>query len=98
MIQPTYLTKRYDNTTVVEHLNLQIDSGEIVGIIGHNGAGKITTMKMIVGLVEPTSGQVQVMAQYSEGKHQSQTAHWVPAGRESSLRSHDRPAVSAIFL
>jgi ABC-type multidrug transport system ATPase subunit len=42
-------------------LNLQINPGEIVGIIGHNGAGKSTTLKMIAGLVEPTSGHIQVM-------------------------------------
>ena len=61
MIQLTDVTKRYDNTTVVERLNLQINTGEIVGIIGHNGAGKSTTMKMIAGLVEPTTGEVRVM-------------------------------------
>lgn len=61
MIQLTNVTKRYDNTTVVDRLNLQINEGEIVGIIGHNGAGKSTTMKMIAGLIEPTSGDVRVM-------------------------------------
>ncbi len=61
MIQLANVTKRYDDTIVVDHLNLQIDSGEIVGLIGHNGAGKSTTLKMIAGLVEPTSGHVQVM-------------------------------------
>ena len=61
MIQLENVTKRYDNTIVVDRLNLQIDSGEIVGIIGHNGAGKSTTLKMLAGLVEPTSGHVQVM-------------------------------------
>src|SRR5512138_1280513 len=61
MIQLTDVTKRYDDTIVVDRLNLQIDPGEIVGIIGHNGAGKSTTLKMIAGLLEPTSGHVQVM-------------------------------------
>ncbi len=61
MIELTNVTKQYDNTTVVEPLNLQINAGEIVGIIGHNGAGKSTTMKMIAGLVEPTTGHVRVM-------------------------------------
>lgn len=61
MIELIDVTKRYDDTTVVDRLNLQIDPGEIVGIIGHNGAGKSTTMKMIVGLVEPTLGHVKVM-------------------------------------
>ncbi len=61
MIELTNVTKQYDNTTVVEPLNLQINAGEIVGIIGHNGAGKSTTMKMMAGLVEPTAGEVRVM-------------------------------------
>jgi len=61
MIQLTDVTKRYDDTIAVENLNLQIGSGEIVGILGHNGAGKSTTLKMIAGLVEPTSGHVHVM-------------------------------------
>ena len=61
MIQLMDVTKRYDDTIVVDRLNLQIDPGEIVGLIGHNGAGKSTTLKMIAGLVEPTSGQIHVM-------------------------------------
>jgi ABC-2 type transport system ATP-binding protein len=61
MIQLLDVAKRYDDTIVVDRLNLQIHPGEIVGMIGHNGAGKSTTLKMIAGLVEPTSGQVQVM-------------------------------------
>jgi ABC-2 type transport system ATP-binding protein len=61
MIQLTDVTKSYNNTIVVDRLNLQITSGEIIGLIGHNGAGKSTTLKMIAGLVEPTSGRVQVM-------------------------------------
>jgi len=61
MIKLTDVSKRYDDTIVVDRLNLQIDPGEIVGLIGHNGAGKSTTLKMIAGLVEPTSGHVQVM-------------------------------------
>src|SRR5262245_43384214 len=61
MIQLVDVTKRYDDTIVVDRLNLQIDHDEIVGMIGQHGAGKITTLKMIAGLVEPTSGRVQVM-------------------------------------
>src|SRR5689334_397411 len=61
MIQLTDVTKSYNDTIVVDHLNLQIAAGEIIGLIGHNGAGKSTTLKMIAGLIEPTSGRVQVM-------------------------------------
>jgi ABC-2 type transport system ATP-binding protein len=61
MIQLSDVTKIYDNTIVVDRLNVQIGHGEIVGLIGHNGAGKSTTLKMIAGLIEPTSGRVLVM-------------------------------------
>jgi ABC-2 type transport system ATP-binding protein len=61
MIQLVDVTKRYNDTTATENLNIHIEAGEIVGIIGHNGAGKSTTLKMIAGLVEPTSGSIRVM-------------------------------------
>jgi ABC-2 type transport system ATP-binding protein len=63
MIHLNHVTKRYHDYTAVDDLSLQIDEGEIVGIIGHNGAGKSTTLKMIAGLLEPTEGLVQVMGQ-----------------------------------
>ena len=61
MIELNHVFKRYNDTTAVDDLTLQIADGEIVGIIGHNGAGKSTTLKMIAGLIEPTSGTVRVM-------------------------------------
>ena len=61
MIQLNDVIKQYNDTTVVDKLNLHISQGEIVGIIGHNGAGKSTTLKMIAGLIEPTSGRIKVM-------------------------------------
>ncbi len=80
MIELTDVTKRYDNTTVVESLNLQIAAGEIVGIIGHNGAGKSTTMKMIAGLIEPTTGSVRVMGRdiHREGVKVKQQIGYLP--------------------
>jgi ABC-2 type transport system ATP-binding protein len=50
------LTKTYDEHTVVDHLNLQIEQGEIVGLLGPNGAGKTTTLLMLTTLKTPTSG------------------------------------------
>jgi ABC-2 type transport system ATP-binding protein len=61
MINLVNVTKRYGDVVAVDHLDLTIADGEIMGIIGHNGAGKSTTLKMILGLVSPTSGQVKVM-------------------------------------
>ena len=51
MISLSHVYKQYHNTIAVEDLNLEVSRGEIVGIIGHNGAGKSTTLKMIAGLV-----------------------------------------------
>ena len=61
MICLEHVSKRYHDFVAVDDLNLEVADGEIVGIIGHNGAGKSTTLKMIAGLIEPTSGTVQVM-------------------------------------
>lgn len=54
------LTKKFDAFTAVDGLNLAIQKGEILGLLGVNGAGKTTAINMILGLVEPTSGSVKV--------------------------------------
>lgn len=56
IIELRELTKRYDQLTAVDHLNLTISKGEIFGLLGPNGAGKSTTILMMLGLTEPTSG------------------------------------------
>jgi lipopolysaccharide export system ATP-binding protein len=52
------LTKSYNGRTVVRGVNLELNSGEIVGLLGPNGAGKTTTFYMTVGLTSPDSGRV----------------------------------------
>ncbi|HGD9418443.1 TPA: ATP-binding cassette domain-containing protein, partial [Streptococcus agalactiae] len=52
------LTKSYDKKTILNNINLTIDSGKIVGLLGENGAGKSTLMKCIVGLVKIDSGEI----------------------------------------
>ena len=54
------LTKNYDGTTVVDHLNLHIKENEVFGLLGPNGAGKTTTILMLLGLTEPSSGTALV--------------------------------------
>ncbi len=61
MIKLTGVTKLYKDFEAVGGLDLEVRDGEIVGIIGHNGAGKSTTLKMMAGLISPTSGTVEVM-------------------------------------
>lgn len=60
IIEATSLTKSYGDFIAVNELNLRIDEGEIFGFLGPNGAGKTTTMLMLLGLTEPTSGNVMV--------------------------------------
>src|SRR5512136_2888577 len=50
------LTKKYGEFTAVDHVNYQIEEGEIFGLLGHNGAGKTTTILMLLGLIPPTEG------------------------------------------
>jgi ABC-2 type transport system ATP-binding protein len=52
------LTKRYGASVVVDDVSLRIERGEVLGYLGPNGSGKSTTIKMIVGLVEPTTGWI----------------------------------------
>ena len=54
------LTKRFASFTAVDHLDLRIEKGEVVGFIGPNGAGKSTTIRMLCGLLRPSEGRASV--------------------------------------
>jgi len=60
MIRLTNLTKRYGGFTAVDAINLAVPRGELFGFLGPNGAGKTTTLRMIAGILRPTSGTVQI--------------------------------------
>lgn len=60
MIRTINLTKRFGRLIAVDNLNLEISPGEIFGFSGPNGAGKTTTVKILTGLLKPTSGQAIV--------------------------------------
>ena len=63
MIEAVHLCKRYGAQTAVEDIHFSVSPGEIVGLIGHNGSGKTTTMRMLTGCLEPTSGDVLIDGQ-----------------------------------
>jgi lipopolysaccharide export system ATP-binding protein len=63
ILSATALTKSYNNRHVVDGVSLVIRSGEVVGLLGPNGAGKTTSFYMIVGLIGPDSGSIQIDAQ-----------------------------------
>ena len=60
MITLTSLSKRYGKFTAVDSISLTIPRGTLYGLLGPNGAGKTTTMRMIAGILRPTSGEVSV--------------------------------------
>ncbi|MEU1916953.1 ABC transporter ATP-binding protein [Streptomyces massasporeus] len=60
MIEAVGLTKRYGDKTAVYNLSFQVRPGAVTGFLGPNGSGKSTTMRMILGLDNPTSGQVTI--------------------------------------
>lgn len=60
MIRVEALTRAYGELRAVDGISFEIGRGEIVGLLGHNGAGKTTIMKMLTGYLEPTSGSIQI--------------------------------------
>ncbi|MDD5686708.1 MAG: ABC transporter ATP-binding protein [Elusimicrobia bacterium] len=60
MIKITNLTKKFKDKIAINNISLEIKPGEIFGVLGPNGAGKTTTIKLIAGLLRPTSGSIIV--------------------------------------
>jgi len=60
VIETTNLTKRFGSFTAVDHISFSVAQGEIFGFLGANGAGKTTAMRMLCGLLHPTSGEGKV--------------------------------------
>ncbi|EGT3802204.1 ABC transporter ATP-binding protein [Clostridioides difficile] len=68
VIETKQLTKIYGNQTVVDKVNLHVKKGRIYGLLGRNGAGKTTIMKMILGLTSITYGEVDVFGENIKGR------------------------------
>ena len=60
MLEVSQLTRRYDRFTAVDNVSFTIKKCEIVGLLGHNGAGKTTIMKMLSGFLEPNQGTIHI--------------------------------------
>src|SRR5262245_54962644 len=60
MVSLHQLTKRFGEQTAVDAISFDVPSGQIVGFLGPNGAGKSTTLKMLTGMLEPTSGTASI--------------------------------------
>ena len=60
VIETDQLTKTFGRFTAVDHISFEVNQGEIFGFLGANGAGKTTAIRMLCGLLEPTSGTARV--------------------------------------
>ena len=54
------ITKAYPGVTALEQVSLQVGAGEVIGLVGENGAGKSTLMKILGGVVAPSSGSIHI--------------------------------------
>jgi ABC-2 type transport system ATP-binding protein len=67
MIEVHSLSRRYGKTTAVDDVSFHIGPNEVVGLLGHNGAGKTTIMRMLSGYLEPSAGTIRIGGQVLEG-------------------------------
>ena len=56
----SFFKRNYKNFNVLNNINLRVDEGEIIGILGENGAGKTTLIKLMVGLLYPSNGTIEI--------------------------------------
>lgn len=61
MIETFGLTKRFADRTAVDGLSLRVEPGEVMGFLGPNGSGKTTTIRLLMGLLQPTAGRAQIL-------------------------------------
>ncbi|WDE04814.1 ABC transporter ATP-binding protein [Thalassomonas viridans] len=62
------VSKCYPKLTALDNVSMELRQGEVLGLFGHNGAGKTTMMKLILGVISPSRGQVQVMGMAPDSK------------------------------
>lgn len=80
------LKREYMEKAAVNNMTLSIEEGEFVGLIGPNGAGKTTLIKMLTGIIAPTSGRIQVMGFYpNDLKNEFKKQYAVVMGQKSQL-------------
>ena len=72
IVEAKKLTKRYGNFTALQQVNLTIKRGEIYGLVGANGAGKTTFMKMITGQIFPSEGELSLFGAYNQKEQEKQ--------------------------
>lgn len=77
-IEAKELTKSFGQVRAVDSLNLTVDAGEVVGFLGSNGAGKSTTLRLMLGLLQPTSGEATILGHPAGSPSARQHVAYVP--------------------
>ena len=94
----SFFHRKYRDVQAVQQVSFSIEPGEVVGFLGPNGAGKTTTLKMLSGLLHPTSGKAQVLGYTPwERKHGYLQAITLVMGQRSRL-AWDIPAIDSFLL
>ena len=60
IVKTVNLTKKFGKFTALDHINLEVNQGEVFGFIGPNGAGKSTTIRILLGILKATSGSAEI--------------------------------------
>lgn len=68
LVKLTNVGKQYPKLTALDTVDMQLAQGEVLGLFGHNGAGKTTMMKLILGVISPSHGSVEVMGMAPDSK------------------------------
>ncbi len=72
VLRTNQLTKRYKTELAVNNINMNVQRGDIYGFLGQNGAGKTTVLRMIMGLIQPSAGEIELFgASLSSGRSQA---------------------------
>lgn len=79
VIETNNLTKKFPNKLAVDHVNIHVQKGDIYGLIGRNGAGKTTIMKMILGITFPTEGEMSLFGEQELDKQRRRIGSLIEA-------------------
>lgn len=69
ILRTEHLTKRFGTRTAVNDLALEVFRGDVFGLLGPNGSGKTTTIRMVLGLIQPNQGSIMLLGKHSSDKH-----------------------------
>lgn len=92
-IKTENLTRKFGTLVALDNLNIEVEEGEIFGLVGPDGAGKTTTMRLLTGILEPTNGQAWVYNKHTVKDSESLKDHIAYMSQRFGLYEEDRKSV-----